>query len=42
MDSHITGLDDTDDKIDIEYTEFMGHLDLGKFNLHFIREMTFI
>ena len=30
MDSHITGLDDTDDKIDVEYTELMGHLDLGK------------
>ena len=35
MDSHITGLDDTDDKIDVEYTELMGHLDLGKFNFHF-------
>ena len=35
MDSHITGLDDTDDKIDVEYTELMGHLDLGKSNSHF-------
>ena len=35
MDSHITGLDDTDDKIDVEYTELMGHLDLGELNSHF-------
>lgn len=40
MDSHITGLDDTDDKIDVEYTELMGHLDLGKFNSYFIPKMT--
>jgi len=37
MDSHITGLDDTDDKIDVEYTELMGHLDLVSdgFNIYF-------
>ena len=40
MDSHITGLDDTDDKIDVEYTELMGRVDLGKFNSYFIPKMT--
>jgi len=41
MDSHITGLDDTDDKIDVEYTELMGHLDLGKGSTYiFITKVT--
>ena len=43
MDSHITGLDDTDDKIDVEYTELMGHLDLGNiFKLYFLQSLHFI
>lgn len=43
MDSHITGLDDTDDKIDVEYTELMGHLDLGNiFKLYFLQNLHFI